>query len=73
MRIYPGIKRVKWLGENWVRLTFSTNVVRDIALPVRSARRAHIVSCGLGLDFGDGTERSAPFIYSLPYRRVPMS
>jgi hypothetical protein len=63
MKRHPLIKHVAWLGENRVRLIFSTGSVRDAELPVRSAKRAHIMGCGLGLDFGNGVEASAIYMY----------
>jgi hypothetical protein len=60
----PIIKRVKWLGVNRVRLTFSRDRVRDAELPIASAKKAHRVSEGLGLDIGDGREYSARYLYA---------
>jgi hypothetical protein len=58
-RHHPILWMVEWLEKNEVRLFFSTGRVVEVKLPVRSARRAHIVQSGLGLDPGDGLDMCA--------------
>lgn len=65
MKTYPTIRMADWIGANVVRVFFSTGRVSEIELPVRSARRAHIVVEGMGLDPGDGMEISATRLYAM--------
>lgn len=58
-RTLPLIWMVEWVRGNRVRLFFSTGRIVEVALPIRSAKRAKIVSKGLGLDPGDGFDLSA--------------
>jgi hypothetical protein len=58
-RHHPIIWMVEWLRKNEVRLFFSTGRVVELKLPVSSAKKAKIVSKGLGLDPGDGFDLCA--------------
>lgn len=66
LRPYPALQLVEWLDSNLVRLFFSTGLIKEIRLPTKSARKAKIVSGGLGLDIdGKGLEMSAPRLASM--------
>jgi len=58
----PRLRMVEWLGKKRVRLFFGHGGrvhIFETELPwVRSAKTAHIVDHGLGLDPGDGFEVS---------------
>jgi hypothetical protein len=58
------LRHVQWLGENRVRAIFSNGSVRDLSLPVPSAKRARIVHYGMGLDLGNGTDMCGDYAYS---------
>jgi len=65
-RLSPLIREVEWVTGTVVRLFFSNGQVSEVSLPVRSAtiaKRAHVVDEGMGLDPGDGIERSASWLY----------
>ena len=62
----PRILEVEWIERNEVRLFFTNGKVVEMKLPVKSAKTAHIVDYGMGLDPGDGWEFSA---WTLSHRR----
>jgi hypothetical protein len=66
VRLSPLLREVEWVRGIRVRLFFSNGQVSEVALPVRSskiAKRARIVDGGVGLDPGDGRERSSLWLY----------
>lgn len=68
---YPALRLVEWLNSNLVRLFFSTGLIKEIRLPTKNARRAQIVSGGLGLDIdGKGLEMSAPRLAGMRGRTI---
>lgn len=65
-KMFPIIRSVEWVKGNCVRLFFATGKIAEVALPVRSARHAHVVCGGVGLDPGNGHEMSAATIHAMP-------
>lgn len=65
-RTFPIIRSLEWLGANRVRLFFATGKISEVTLPIRSARNAHVVFGGVGLDPGDGRELSAATVHAMP-------
>jgi hypothetical protein len=55
---------VEWIRANEVRLFFDNGCVLETTLPVRSARKARVVDCGMGLDPGDGKDLSARWLHA---------
>ena len=53
---FPIIRSVKWLHANVVRIILKDGRVFDRALPIPSARKAHVVGRGTGIDIGDGRD-----------------
>jgi hypothetical protein len=64
MKTVPLLVLAEWLSKNRVRLSFSTGRVTEVRLPVRTAKSAHIVDMGMGLDPGDGRDVSSLWLYS---------
>ena len=62
----PLIRLATWISGNRVRLWFSTGRVSVVALPVRSAKKAHTVFDGIGLDIGNGVEMSPTTLHDWP-------
>lgn len=60
---FPKILLVEWVSGPTVRLFFSTGRVLETDLPVRSAKKAHVVYGGVGLDIGDGREMSGATLH----------
>lgn len=66
----PIILLVEWLRGNKVRLWFTTGRVSIVELPIKSAKKAHIVFGGVGLDIGNGREYSATTLHDWPDSEV---
>jgi hypothetical protein len=64
---YPRLLLAEYLGDQRVRLSFSAGgfvEVKVVTLP-SATRDARIVDSGLGLDPGDGFDRSATTLYTM--------
>lgn len=74
LKTLPLLRIVEWLGKNEVRLFFAIGKsikIVEMRLPwVKSAKRAHIVDYGMGLDPGDGLEVSAWDLWDMPGKTI---
>jgi hypothetical protein len=66
MRPYPLLRNAIWVKKNEALLFFSTGKVRLVKLPVKSAKYAHVVDRGMGLDPGNGFDMSALQLHDMP-------
>lgn len=67
----PLLRMVQWKGKNRVALFFSSGRAVEVELPwVKSAKKAHIVDDGMGLDPGNGRDVDALRLVALPPMRV---
>jgi hypothetical protein len=64
---YPRLLLAEYLGDQRVRLSFSAGGFVEVkVVSLRSVRPSvHIVDGGLGLDPGDGFDRSATTLYTM--------